>query len=60
MRQDDVYVKTCELQAINAVFGADLFYNDNCMLCYMRAYEKRNQEKQYSTSLKNNKYGWIL
>lgn len=38
--QDDVYTRTCDLQDIHSVFGADLLCHKNCIRSYIRRYEK--------------------
>ena len=52
--QDEVYVKTCDLQDIHSIFGADLFYHSNCKRLYIKNYEddikkiKMKQTKSWS------------
>ena len=34
--QDDVSIKTCDLQDSSEVFGADLYYHRVCLLAYAK------------------------
>ena len=38
--QDDVYTRTCDLQSVNAVFGADLYCHNVCIKRYLQNYER--------------------
>ena len=38
--QDDVYVRICDLETVESVFGADIYYHSACMLSYLRKYER--------------------
>jgi hypothetical protein len=37
--QDDIYTRTCDLQDINAVFGADIYCHKKCIRLYLRKHE---------------------
>ena len=39
--QDEVYVRKCDLQDVNSVFGADLHYHEHCMKQYIRLYDRK-------------------
>ena len=38
--QDEVYIRTCDLQSVNAVFGADLCCHNLCIKSYLLKYER--------------------
>jgi hypothetical protein len=42
--QDEVYTRTCDLQDIQSVFGADLFCHKNCIKLYLLRYERTMQK----------------
>ena len=42
--QDSVFDRTCDLQDPHSVFGADLYYHNECMTKYMYKYESRSQD----------------
>ncbi len=37
--QDDVFTRTCDLQDAASVFGADLYYHNECMTKYLYKYD---------------------
>ena len=41
--QDDVYTRTCDLQDVYAVFGADLYCHKNCIRSYLKKYERAEE-----------------
>ena len=53
--QDAVYVRTCDLQDVNSVFSADLFYHDLCMKGYVRMYERKVSQEASAGSLQSLK-----
>jgi len=53
--QDAVYVSTCDLQDVNSVFGADLFYHDSCMKGYVGMYERKVSQEASAGSLQSLK-----
>ncbi len=42
--QDSVFVRTCDLQNVHAVFGADLYYHGNYLRAYMKQYERQTKD----------------
>lgn len=42
--QDAVFERTCDLQDPCSVFGADIYYHNECMIKYMYKYESRNKD----------------
>jgi len=38
--QDDVFRRTCDLQDEHAVYGADIYYHNQCMCKYIQQYER--------------------
>ena len=51
--RDDVFTRTCDLQDINIVFGADLYCHKNCINSYIlkhvRALKKVNSQEKFPT-----------
>ena len=43
--QDDVYTRTCDLQDVNSVFGADLYCHKICVNRYIQKYEREFSRK---------------
>jgi hypothetical protein len=39
--QDKVYTRTCDLQDLNAIFGADLYCHKTCIMNYIKLYERK-------------------
>ena len=50
--QDDVFVRTCDLQDPSAVFGADLYYHKDCMTTYLYKYDTRDRAPKPEVSRK--------
>jgi len=38
--QDEVYVRTCDLQDVNSVFGADIYCHNTCIKVYLLKYDR--------------------
>ena len=38
--QDEVYVRTCNLQDVYSLFGADLYCHKNCIKLYLIKYDR--------------------
>ena len=51
--RDDIFTRTCDLQDINNVFGADLYCHKNCINSYIlkhvRALKKVNSQEEFPT-----------
>ena len=47
--QDDVFTRTCDLQDVSSVFGADLLCHDNCISGYLLKYKRKLQSDSKST-----------
>lgn len=43
--QDEVYVRTCDLQSVTAVFGADLYCHNACIKNYLVKYERMKKRE---------------
>ena len=44
--QDEVYVRTCDLQDVHSVFGTDLFCHKKCIKSNLQKYDRQiNKEK---------------
>ncbi len=43
--QDEVFVRTSDLQDVSAIFGADLYCHKNCIRSYLNKYHRAVQEK---------------
>lgn len=42
--QDEVFTRTCDLQGVEAVFGADLYCHVNCISGYLLKYERCQED----------------
>ena len=61
--QDEVYTRTCDLQSVEAVFGADLYCHSKCIKHYLRKYEtalKNATQNESAPSEKRNEFQLIL
>lgn len=56
--QDDVYTRTCDLQDINAVFGADLYCHKPCVNKYILKYERLQEKYCDDKSTNHKKEAW--
>ena len=56
--QDEVYLRTCDLQDINSVFGADLYYHEHCMKQYIRLYDKKVKDESCESSTNDKQLVW--
>ena len=53
--QDEVYIRTCNLQDASKVFGADLYYHRTCLPSYINKYHRANTKKETSNIIKPTK-----
>ena len=44
--QDETYLRTCDLQDISAVFGADLYFHKNCVRKYLLKYDRADAKNE--------------
>ena len=44
--QDETYLRTCDLQDISAVFGADLYFHKNCVRKYLFKYDRADAKNK--------------
>ena len=51
--QDNVYVRTCDLQNEHAVFGADIYYHKNCLRLYIKKYDDEKTPRKCKTLKKH-------
>lgn len=49
--QDEVYTRTCDLQDVQSVFGADLFCHKKCIRSYLVKYERASQTSGHQSQL---------
>ena len=56
--QDAVFTRTCDLQDLYAVFGADLYYHKECMGKYLHHYESQRKTSKPKNSEK--KLAWNM
>lgn len=57
--QDDVYTRTCDLQDIQAVFGADLYCHKPCIKNYLLKYERLKDVRCTSKSPNHKLEAWV-
>ena len=43
--QDKVYIRTCDLQEVSKVFGADLYYHRTCLPSYINKYHPAKKKR---------------
>ena len=53
--QDEVYIRTCDLQDASNVFGADLYYPRTCLPSYINKYYWVKTKKETSNIIKPTK-----
>ena len=53
--QDEVYIRTCDLQDASKVFGADLYYHRTCLPSYINKYHPVKRKKKTSNIIKPTK-----
>ena len=41
--QDDVYMRTCDLEDVSRVFGADLYCHKDCINGYIKKYQRHQR-----------------
>lgn len=56
--QDEVYVRTCDLQDVNSVFGADLYYHEHCMKQYIRLYDRKVTDESCESPANEKQLVW--
>ena len=56
--QDDVYTRTCDLQDIHAVFGADLYCHKQCVNRYLLKYERFKDKSSEDKSTNHKNEAW--
>ena len=44
--QDDTYSRTCDLQSVDSVFGADIYCHKNCIRSYILNYDREFNKKK--------------
>ena len=58
--QDAVYMRTCDLQDENSVFGADLYYHSIFMKKYLKRFEARDKNVKPKMSQKQVAWDQIV
>ena len=53
--QDEVCIRTCDLQDVSKVFGADLYYHRTCLSSYINKYHQAKTKKETSNIIKPTK-----
>lgn len=56
--QDAVYVRTCDLQDVSSIFGADLYYHEHCMKQYIRLYERKVTDEACESPVNEKQLEW--
>ena len=52
--QDDTYTRTCDLQSVDSVFGADIYCHKNCIRSYILNYDREINKKKGNMNLQKN------
>ena len=58
--QDEVYIRTCNLQDASKVFGADLHHHRTCLPSYINKYYRAKTKKESSNIIKPTKRGTFI
>ena len=53
--QDEMYIRTCDLQDASKVFGADLYYRRTCLPSYINKYYRAKTKKETYNIVKPTK-----
>jgi len=56
--QDDVYTRTCDIQSVRAVFGADLYCHNLCIKSYLLNYEHIFEKGQTEKPATHKQQAW--
>ena len=54
--QDKLYVRICDLENTEAVFGADIYYHENCMRTYLNKYNRAIDKSSISGTDQGNRF----
>ncbi|KAG1654561.1 hypothetical protein GQR58_024934 [Nymphon striatum] len=56
--QDDIYTRSCDLQDVNGVFGADLYCHKYCINRYIQLYGRRKSKNDKETPISSKLQAW--
>ncbi|KAG1654983.1 hypothetical protein GQR58_024757 [Nymphon striatum] len=56
--QDDIYTRSCDLQDVNGVFGADLYCHKYCINRYIQLYGRRKTKTDKETPISSKLQAW--
>ena len=56
--QDDVYTRTCDIQSVSAVFGANLYCHNLCIKSYLLNYERIFEKGQTEKPETHKQQAW--
>ncbi|KAG1670411.1 hypothetical protein GQR58_016915 [Nymphon striatum] len=56
--QDDIYTRSCDLQDVNGVFGADLYCHKYCINRYIQLYGRRKTKNDKETPISSKLQAW--